>query len=160
MKKLILIIAIAVIATGCNLQNYRAKKCQKWGVCGTDSITVITKDSVVHDSVVVPESTMWMELSFLCDSSRNVMIKSIDSLNSVNSNLQMKLKDGKLTVYVEVPKTVIQTDTIFKDKYVYKDRTKEVPVELSWLQKTLIIIGIIAIIAVILLIINKLRKII
>lgn len=154
MKKIIVII-IAILLSGCNIDKYHANKCKKWNVCGTDSTSVIIKETVKHDTLTMPESTMWMDVSFECDSNRNVLIKNIDSLNTVNSNLMIKLKDNKLVMYVKVPEKQIVTDTIYinKDRYV-RDVVKE-DVPDGNVKKAATITGYIAWIIVILLIAYK-----
>lgn len=160
MKKIIVVILaiFALILFSCNIEQRRAKKCKKWGVCSTATSTTIIKDSIVHDTTLIPESTMWMDLTFACDSEKRVIIKSIDSLNSVNSNLLMKLKDGKFTVFVKVPERVVVSDTIYKERYVTKENIVSVPAKLSTLQKSLIAIGIVSLLLILIIIVIKIRK--
>lgn len=129
MKRTIVILASLFLLTGCNMERYHSNKCKKWGVCGNDSTSVIIKETIKHDTITMPESTMWMDLSFECDSNRQVMIKNIDSLNTVNSNLMLKLKDNKLVMYVKVPEKQIVTDTIYinKDKFVKTVVKEDIP---------------------------------
>ena len=126
------ILASLILLTGCNMEKYHIKKCNKWGVCGTDSVITIIKDSVITNTEVIPESSMWMDLSFKCDSDRMVLLQKIDSLNSVNADMQIKFKDGKLTVYVKVPKREIKIMAVVKNRTVVEYKYAKVSVPLKW----------------------------
>ena len=106
LNRLIITALVLILVSGCNLQQKRTEKCQKWGVCGTDS--VIIKDTVEIDTIVLDDSQMWLDMLFECDSAGDILIRHIENLETENTDLKLKLDKGRLVVYVKQPNDTIQ----------------------------------------------------
>ncbi len=117
----VLSILVLFVAYSCNLQEKRAEKCRKWGVCGVkDSISYL--ESIKIDTIITDNSEMWLDMLFMCDSSGAVLTKSVNNLETENANLKIKLKDNRLFLYVSQP-----NDTIYisgKNITEYREKTK------------------------------------
>jgi len=123
---------ILLVATSCDLQKKRLQKCQKWGVCQSNEVTII-KDSIKIDTFLTDDSDIWLSMLFECDSSGNVLIKQIDSLTTTNADLQMALKDNKVVIHGSVPGKVYRIPKLMRS--VNTKSTVSVKVnELKWHQ--------------------------
>ena len=130
---------LLLVVSSCNLQKKRAEKCQKWGVCAsTDS--VIIKDTVKIDTIVLDDSQVWMDMLFECDSAGDILVRHIENLETENADLQMKLDNGHLVVYVKQPNDTItvlkpmHSETTIKTQTIYTN-------VLKWWQRVLMWCG-------------------
>ena len=120
MNRLILSAFILILVSGCNIQQKRIEKCQKWGVCATsDSISYI--ETLKIDTIVTDNSEMWLDMLFECDSNGQVLARKISNVETENADLKMKLTDNRLIVYVKQPNDTIYTAG--KNTVEYKEKT-------------------------------------
>ena len=135
MKKSFLIILSVFFAfgiTSCDLQKIRHQKCQKWGVCQSKD-SIVIKDSIAHDSIILDNSELWLSMLFECDSAGHVLVRQIDSLTTKNIDLQTALKNNRVVIHATVPEKVIRIPKLMHS--VTKKTTVTVKVnELKWHQ--------------------------
>ena len=137
----LLTVLIALVVCSCRIQEKRAEKCHKWGVCADiDSTSYV--ETLTTDTILMDDSQMWLDFLFECDSMGNVLTRTIYNLQTENSDLQMKLKDNRLTVYIKSP-----NDTIYhygKDIVKYEQKILEKRVNyMTWWQRAFMWVGII-----------------
>jgi hypothetical protein len=123
---------ILLATTSCDLQKKRLQKCQKWGVCQSNEVTII-KDSIKVDTFLTDDSDIWLSMLFECDSSGNVLIKQIDSLTTKNADLQMALKENKVVIHGSVPGKVYRIPKLMRSVNTKSTVTVKVN-ELKWHQ--------------------------
>ena len=147
--------ALTIFLTSCIT---REEKCRKWGVCGTKSDSLVYIEKLTTDTFIQDDSQVWIDMLLACDSTGEVYIDKIDRLETDNSNLQFKLDNNKIYVYVKKP-----SDTIYKDcKEVIKyQKVKDIVKvnELKTWQKVLMWLGVLLIISVVIFVLLKIKKI-
>lgn len=109
-------------------------------------IPTITIDKYIEkvriDTNVVDNGYVYMDMIFGCDSLNNVYVKRIDSLEEMNANIRLSLKDNKFVVRINVHDTIFvpvkDTEKVELQREVINTTTNY----LTWWQKMFMWIGI------------------
>ncbi len=137
--------ALTIVAVSCVT---REEKCRKWGICGKNSDSLVYIEKLTTDTFIQDDSQVWIDMLLECDSTGEVYIDRIDRLETDNSDLQFRLQNNRVYVYMDKA-----ADTIYaKGKDITKVEKITNVVEVNRLktwQKVLIWFGVLFIASVI-----------
>ena len=140
-KSILSALIILVVFQSCGLKKElrHQKKCEKWDVCQQHD-SLIIKDTVKIDTILVDDSEMWLDMLFECDSSGDILIRKLSNLETENADLKMKLINNRLVVYVKSPTDTITVIKPIHSEIQVKTITKKVNELNSW-QRIRIFLG-------------------
>lgn len=108
---------LALSCTSVKKQLRHEAKCLKWGVCKPVKDSIVIRDTLRSDTVILDDSEMWLNMLFECDSTNQVKISQLQQ-KIIGSNIQVGFDTNRLVVYVTRP-----NDTIVR--YVKERATSE-----------------------------------
>lgn len=135
MKLAILTTFCVTLIVSCSIAKQtqrRAAKCQKWGVCQAVQDCTVVTETVRTDTIILDDSQMWLDMLFECDSSGQVFARELGNLQTENANLKLKLKDGRLVVYVNKPNDTIMVHSVDKIRVQKRIQTQKVNELTQW----------------------------
>ena len=108
-KSIVLGAFLCVLILSCTSQRKQLRheaKCLKWGVCKPVKDSLVVRDTLRADTVILDDSEMWLNMLFECDSLNQVKIAELQQ-KVIGNDINVGFDSNRLVVYVNRPNDTI-----------------------------------------------------
>ena len=158
-KSVVLTALILLVALSCNTHKKQLRheaKCYKWGVCRPVKDSIVIRDTLRGDTVILDDSEMWLNMLFECDSLNQVKISELQQ-KIVGNDIKVGFDSNRLVVHVDRPSDTLIRYVPVRGKYEgHSD--ERVTNELTLFQQILFWSGVVFWLFLIIFVVLKVRK--